>query len=128
MNSSFDSILVRLKGFAYNPERIFQEQFRFHTGSIKSGTGTTTNFVPEGFRFHTGSIKSIFTYKDSAHRVCFDSILVRLKAAFEKTVMPLQDTFRFHTGSIKRKIADNAVGNNQSFDSILVRLKVNGDM
>ena len=54
------------------------------------------------FRFHTGSIKSykekVIVLKDFP---CFDSILVRLKVCYDKSLSPNLHMFRFHTGSIK---------------------------
>ena len=53
----FDSILVRLKGFSVFFEVSLQSSFRFHTGSIKSGTAGKLLGWNARFRFHTGSIK-----------------------------------------------------------------------
>ena len=81
MNSGFDSILVRLKGFrdgedklaissfdsilvrlkvSLNLEAKVLKSFRFHTGSIKSDAELLWERVQQLFRFHTGSIKSFY--------------------------------------------------------------------
>ena len=119
---SFDSILVRLKDENY----VFSIRccwFRFHTGSIKRAVKcnacwcvsfgfdsilvrlkafrATDGRVSYGkFRFHTGSIKRALAWLFRYTRLCFDSILVRLKVELN-LYMSLTALFRFHTGSIK---------------------------
>ena len=60
------------------------------------------------FQFHTGSIKSEASFDANGNlvRLCFNSILVRLKGvAFAMWYRQLLKQFQFHTGSIKSAIA-----------------------
>ena len=78
-NSSFNSILVRLK-VCMTTGHVVLRSFQFHTGSIKRiwfPNGTVVNYIE--FQFHTGSIKS--------------EIRPRSLSVLAK--------FQFHTGSIK---------------------------
>ena len=61
---SFNSILVRLKGFttATAGARVFL--FQFHTGSIKSLRNRFKHANTRKFQFHTGSIKSLRSIGD----------------------------------------------------------------
>ena len=56
-----------------------QNEFQFHTGSIKSLDGLPVPSSPTSFQFHTGSIKSIQSVSHSISQKSFNSILVRLK-------------------------------------------------
>ena len=76
---SFDSILVRLKGFKFNKTKADIRTFRFHTGSIKSEKNRVGSLPMRKFRFHTGSIKRRRKLGVCHPGICFDSILVRLK-------------------------------------------------
>ena len=76
--------------------------FQFHTGSIKSNNQERIKGDTMKFQFHTGSIKSDKCHFVVVKRICFNSILVRLK------VQPVTNYDLFLDG----------------FNSILVRLKV----
>ena len=87
LSFSFDSILVRLKGFG-RPATVIDAvsvEFRFHTGSIKSRAVDPSPYSRSGNSF--------------------DSILVRLKVSSPYCSGSIVHTlFRFHTGSIKRTV------------------------
>ena len=126
--------------------------FRFHTGSIKSGKVVEASIqLGIMFRFHTGSIKSHIpiAFESLCTKLCFDSILVRLKVFPSNTTWRWSiDMFRFHTGSIKSRQYPKGRGGTigfrfhtgsiksatavsadracKCFDSILVRLKASG--
>ena len=62
---------------------------------------------------------------EQALRVCFNSILVRLKGTSLKRINAIKGQFQFHTGSIKSlSFADAKASTSSGFNSILVRLKV----
>ena len=60
-------------------------EFRFHTGSIRSGNRPRGRKRCLLFRFHTGSIRSGVPYSAHRQRPGFDSILVRLEAEHTKS-------------------------------------------
>ena len=124
----FDSILVRLKEILMSAIPTNRAKFRFHTGSIKSKNRHKRAIAKRKFRFHTGSIKSNNVTCDNARRICFDSILVRLKVDPPRFRYCGLYQFRFHTGSIKSFIPRKSLCRSACFDSILVRLKVLGLM
>ena len=91
-----------IKRLATNERWNDSQTFRFHTGSIKSPDAPHITKCQNWFRFHTGSIKSFASLPiDSPAQLCFDSILVRLKADRECPDKFIINLFRFHTGSIK---------------------------
>ena len=124
----FNSILVRLKVFkrilkygsvfGFNshtgsiksgvPERGPRclEKFQFHTGSIKRLFARPDWTDQNRFQFHTGSIKSLLKLCCSVRIVCFNSILVRLKAPGDFPDIPVSQGFQFHTGSIKSHFSE----------------------
>ena len=122
-------------------------KFRFHTGSIKRNARGLFTVDPNKFRFHTGSIKSLGTLSPRSKRVCFDSILVRLKvrghqleidnldACFDSIlvrlkvhlqVQPRLSWSRFDSILVRLKVLQQSLLklSKLRFDSILVRLKV----
>ena len=56
--SSFNSIVVRLKGSGRGPRGWTWAKFQFHSGSIKSRRSGKIRIVWVQFQFHSGSIKS----------------------------------------------------------------------
>ena len=79
-NSSFNSILVRLKASVENFKSSLNAAFQFHTGSIKSRHLISDFLGTQKFQFHTGSIKSRKEFINKRLNFFgFNSILVRLK-------------------------------------------------
>ena len=80
-----------------------KSKFRFHTGSIKSYAPISTGQLL-ALCFDSILVRLKAGLVASRVRVAlrFDSILVRLKEIFSGRTHPSMQTFRFHTGSIKR--------------------------
>ena len=121
----FNSILVRLKGTGTTGAITTSNLFQFHTGSIKRRE--TLISVSKGvlFQFHTGSIKSPSENTTSGRAyVRFNSILVRLKVDLYKKQKALK--MCFNSILVRLKAAGSVTPENSvgvSFNSILVRLK-----
>ena len=104
-----------------------RDAFQFHTGSIKSrkrkipmGNGIIT------FQFHTGSIKRIpSTLPLSIRKLCFNSILVRLKVDILNNVRVSIFCFNSILVRLKATCGERPARFIKTrFNSILVRLKV----
>ena len=76
---SFNSTMVRLKDLHHSPLLEIQQ-----------------------FQFHYGTIKSFIGHFASGGRLCFNSTMVRLKAAGIRYYWIRADKFQFHYGTIKR--------------------------
>ena len=76
------------------------------------------------FRFHTGSIKSVSPVRCEYASICFDSILVRLKAATDNSITATWAGFDSILVRLKVFVINPDEAMQMSFDSILVRLKV----
>ena len=75
----FDSILVRLKGKSTRKRMKPLREFRFHTGSIKSGINDEGEYTVFCFDSILVRLKVEPFYLIGPDRARFDSILVRLK-------------------------------------------------
>ena len=98
--------------------------FQFHTGSIKRLRRTTKrNFF---VCFNSILVRLKATAPGVAVRFCggFNSILVRLKGETGRLESRIRYSFQFHTGSIKSPLRERVkMLNALCFNSILVRLK-----
>ncbi len=65
---SFNSTLVRLKLWKCLRCIFLDNEFQFHTGSIKAPAGCQPAEVFVQFQFHTGSIKAMLIYNDIAKK------------------------------------------------------------
>ena len=122
---SFNSILVRLKGFIWPDIRLVRVWFQFHTGSIKRKRTLTQsiNFI-NVFQFHTGSIKSSALPLVCCVQIGFNSILVRLKGMRIHHVDHLLLCFNSILVRLKANRHNQINSHVVCFNSILVRLKV----
>ena len=121
---SFNSILVRLKVDLDDHIEVMNQQFQFHTGSIKSNCPFKDGY--ECDRFNSILVRLKGCYRCTANRMWygFNSILVRLKG------LPDPPTTRpgpgFNSILVRLKVMRFIFLHRlqQSFNSILVRLKV----
>ena len=102
-SDSFNSIVVRLKAGPRIRGIDAQIEFQFHSGSIKSRSALMFRNTDVAFQFHSGSIKSVRIIALGQAMMCFNSIVVRLKARLHARRWPRLDLFQFHSGSIKRR-------------------------
>ncbi len=79
---SFNSTMVRLKGFRNGAYVVIRNMFQFHNGSIK--------------RHQVGEAGKVIDE-------CFNSTMVRLKVGYAIGSVRREARFQFHNGSIKSR-------------------------
>ena len=120
---SFNSIVVRLKGFSRIGRKRCRRSFQFHSGSIKSIDDPVIHQIVTLFQFHSGSIKRNICWPRMTPSSKFQFHSGSIKRYEIGELMITAKEFQFHSGSIKRKAERAKKHEEQSFNSIVVRLK-----
>ena len=98
---SFNSLMVRLKVPHAAIKPIVTVKFQFLDGAIKSRIREQLLQAPQTFQFLDGAIKRSALYECNLFRVCFNSLMVRLKAHENENRIYTSARFQFLDGAIK---------------------------
>ena len=103
----FNSMIVRLKGTKQKACKFLFQKFQFYDSPIKSTDGVGRTPHLNLFQFYDSPIKSTSAANRMTAYVCFNSMIVRLKAAPGNMFFGVK-AFQFYDSPIKRRTPRHA--------------------